>query len=161
MTTELFDFIDLFEKLDHYFEDNIRLSVKTFTDNQNYDRYILIITKDDLFYRIDLKDDNIPNFILNNDEAVIESMRVEELSQKEITDYVDCYPYHLKRNYGYYNNYLNNFSGNVEEYVEYETISEFDCHNWDEYYFPLLLTRSGDVLEYKVVGMLFIVYITN
>jgi hypothetical protein len=50
----------LFNKLNDYFKDNIRISLKCY--------YILIIiTKEDLFYCIDIYNENIPSFIVNND----------------------------------------------------------------------------------------------
>jgi hypothetical protein len=69
----------LFNKLNHYFKDNIRMSLK------RYKKYI-IVTKDDLFYCIDIRNDNIPSFIVNDDNSVIQNMIIQDLCHKQIND---------------------------------------------------------------------------
>jgi hypothetical protein len=52
--------------LNGYFENNIRFSLKTGKSQ------IIIITKDDLFFIISIEKENIPSFIINNDNSIIE-----------------------------------------------------------------------------------------
>ncbi len=69
----------LFNKLNVYFKHNIRMSLIC--------RGILIIvTKEDLFYCINIENENIPSFIINNDNSVIEEMIVQALCHKQIND---------------------------------------------------------------------------
>jgi hypothetical protein len=72
----------LCNKLNNYFKDNIRISFKCHLD-------ILIITKSDLFYRIYILDEHLPSFILNDDDWIIESMRVEHLCNKGIINLIN------------------------------------------------------------------------
>ncbi len=77
-----FNFVDnvFFSKLNDYFgENNIKWSLKTKTR-------IFVVTKSDLFYEIDIFDDKIPSFVLDNDNSVIELMIVNELCNKGIVD---------------------------------------------------------------------------
>ncbi len=53
----------LFNKLNDYFKDNIRISLIN-------DEILIIITKEDLFYCIDIKNENIRSFIINDDNSV-------------------------------------------------------------------------------------------
>jgi hypothetical protein len=48
----------LFNKLNHYFKHNIRISLI-------FEEILIIITKD-LFYCINIYNENIPSFIINN-----------------------------------------------------------------------------------------------
>jgi hypothetical protein len=57
----------LFNKLNDYFKHNIRMSL-VFKQN------LIIITKEDLFYCININNENIPSFVINIDNSVIESM---------------------------------------------------------------------------------------
>jgi alpha-tubulin suppressor-like RCC1 family protein len=74
-----FDNKVLSNKLKEYFKNNIKLCLKTVNK-------LFIVTKSDLFYDIDIYDENIPSFILNEDKSIIEGMIVEELSHKKIID---------------------------------------------------------------------------
>ncbi len=47
---------------------------------------IIIITKIERFCLIDIKNNNIPTFIINNEYSIIESMIVKNLSYKGIRD---------------------------------------------------------------------------
>jgi hypothetical protein len=69
----------LYNKLNNYFKDNIKLSFKM-------RRNLIIITEEDLFYCIDIYNENIPSFIINNDNSVIESMVIKDLCFKQIID---------------------------------------------------------------------------
>ncbi len=55
----------LFNKLNVYFKDNIRMSLIC------YD-ILIIVTKEDKFYCIHINNENISSFIINNDNSVIE-----------------------------------------------------------------------------------------
>jgi hypothetical protein len=77
-----FDNKVLYNKLKEHFNNNMKFSYRSYN-------YIFIVTKDDLFYRIFARDENISSFILNNDESILESMIVEELCHKKIND-LDC-----------------------------------------------------------------------
>jgi hypothetical protein len=70
---------ELSNKLKYYFENNIKLSLK---DHNN----LLLLTKSDIFYIIDIKSEIIPPFILNNDYAILKEMIVKELCHKNIID---------------------------------------------------------------------------
>jgi hypothetical protein len=65
----------LFNKFNDYFK-NIRISLI-------FGRILFIITKEDLFYCIDIQNENIPSFIINNDNSVIESMIIKNLCYKK------------------------------------------------------------------------------
>jgi tRNA A-37 threonylcarbamoyl transferase component Bud32 len=86
-----FDNKILFNKLNTYFNDNINLSLKT----QNN---IFIITKADVFYGINIYDESFPSFILSNENSVLESMIVKQLSGKNITDLSYGFCHYVARN---------------------------------------------------------------
>jgi alpha-tubulin suppressor-like RCC1 family protein len=69
----------LSNKLKVYFKNNIKISLKT-TEK------VFIITNNDVFYEIDIYEEEIPQFISTNDNSVIEKTIVEELSHKTIFD---------------------------------------------------------------------------
>ncbi len=62
----------LYNKLINHFKNNIKLSFKI-----NF--LIFIMTKDDIFYSINIKSEKIPDFIINDDKSTIETMIVKEL----------------------------------------------------------------------------------
>jgi hypothetical protein len=62
----------LINKLNDYFKDNIRISLI-------FDIILIIITKEDLFYCIDIMNENIPSFIINDDNSVIKSTIIKDL----------------------------------------------------------------------------------
>jgi hypothetical protein len=72
----------LFNNLNDYFNNNIKLSVIIRNAKD-----LIIVTKEDKFYCIDIEYENIPSFIINNDNSVIESMIVEDLCKKQIIDF--------------------------------------------------------------------------
>jgi hypothetical protein len=139
----------LFNKLNHYFKDNIKLSIRRF-------KYLIIATKENMFYCIDIENENIPSFIINDDTSVIEGMRIKDLCHKRITDlymsyYCDnWYPpnhfyYCLVRNeYNIY--YYDMKYGVMKEYISQELIIDMCCG----YRRLILLTQSGKVYECKV-----------
>ncbi len=71
------------------FKDNIRISFINRISLIN-EEILIIITKEDLFYCIDICNENILSFIINNDNAVIESMIVKDLCYKQINDLYLC-----------------------------------------------------------------------
>lgn len=62
----------LYNKLINHFKNNIKLSFKI-----NF--LIFIMTKDDIFYSINIKSEKIPDFIITDDKSTIETMIVKEL----------------------------------------------------------------------------------
>ena len=69
----------LSNKLKHYFNNNIKLWSKS------KDK-IFIINKSDVFYQIDIYNENISKFIESNDNSIIESMIAKDLCNKNIID---------------------------------------------------------------------------
>jgi hypothetical protein len=142
----------LFNKLNEYFKDNIRMSVI----NEYYSKKILIIvTKEELFYCIDIDDDNIPSFIINDDNSVIENMIIQDLGQKQINDLKIGYFYDLEfHKYCFYCFALN--ESNIYYYdIKYEVMKKYiieekiiDMCCGEER--SILLTQSGKVYEYEV-----------
>jgi alpha-tubulin suppressor-like RCC1 family protein len=86
-----FDKKVLFNKLNTYFYDNIRFLLKT-------PNKIFIITKNDVFYEINIYDENFPSFVLCDDNQVIESMIVKHLSGKNIIDLSHGFCHYIARN---------------------------------------------------------------
>jgi serine/threonine protein kinase len=138
----------LFNKLNDYFKDKIRISL--------IDREILIIiTKEDLFYCIDIQNENIPSFIINNGNSVIESMIIKDLCYKQINDLYIFYDYAsghkhcFARNDNEYNIYYYDIKYEVmKEYISEEKIIDMCCGREHS----ILLTQSGKVYEYLVNG---------
>jgi serine/threonine protein kinase len=142
----------LFNKLNDYFKDNIRISLI-------YWNRLIIVTKEDLFYCIDINNENIPSFIINNDNSVIQSMIIKNLCQKQINDLSISYCFSLEfneycfycfaRNDNEYNIYYYEIKyGVMKEYISEEKIIDMCCG----YSYSILLTQSGKVYEYKVDG---------
>jgi tRNA A-37 threonylcarbamoyl transferase component Bud32 len=69
----------IYDKLNEFFGENVKKSLKT-----TYK--LFVITKDDIFYEINIHDERILPFIVNNDISIIDSMIVQELCFKEIID---------------------------------------------------------------------------
>jgi hypothetical protein len=130
----------LFNKLNNYFKDKIRISLIC--------RGILIIfTKEDLFYCIDIWDENIPSFIINDDNSVIQSMIIQDLCYKQINDIKinDGSKYCFARNeYNIYCYEITN--GVIKEYISEEKIIDMCCGEKHS----ILLTQSGKVYENEV-----------
>jgi hypothetical protein len=61
----------LSNKLKDYFINNIKLFL--FDGNKTF-----IITKNDIFYKINIWEEIIPKFILNNDNSILDKMLVKE-----------------------------------------------------------------------------------
>jgi hypothetical protein len=129
----------LFNKLNQYFTDKIRLSLKRFNT-------LIIVTKDDLFYCIDIENDNIPSFIVNDHKQVIEGTIVHHLCHKQINDIQISYEceYCFARNE--YNIYCYDIRRRViKEYISQEKTILMCCGK----YHLILLTQSGKVYEYE------------
>ncbi len=86
-----FDNKDLFNKLNEYFNNNIKLSLKT-------PNKIFIVTKEDIFYEINIYDENFPSFILCDDNSILESMTAKQLSGKNIIDLSYGFCHYIARN---------------------------------------------------------------
>jgi hypothetical protein len=132
----------LFNKLNDYFKDNIRISL--------INRPILItITKDDLFYCIDIGNGKIPSFIINDDNSVIDEMIIKDLCHKQINDIkISIWSrYWFARNDNKYNVYCYDIKYRVmKEYISEEKIIDMCCGDKHS----ILLTQSGKVYEYEV-----------
>ncbi len=130
----------LFNKLNEYFKHNIRMSVMR-------GEILIVVTKEDLFYCIDIDNENILSFIINDDNKVIEDMIIQDLCHKQINDIKinDFSRYCFARNE--YNIYYYDIKyGVMKEYISQEKIIDMCCG----YEHPILLTRSGKVYEYKL-----------
>jgi hypothetical protein len=105
------------------------------------------VTKDDLFYCIDIANDSIPSFIVNGDKQVIERMIVHHFCGKQINDIqISGYrcEYCFARNE--YNIYFYDIQyGVIKKYISQEKIIHMCC-GWRH---SILLTQSGKVYEYK------------
>jgi serine/threonine protein kinase len=144
METEFIDKKVLFNKLNDYLKDNIGISFLT------WGRILIIITKEDLFYCIDIWDENIASFILNDDNSVIQSMIVKGLCYKRINDIGINYwsKYCFARNTDEYKIYYYDIKyGVIKEYISEQKIIDMCCCETHS----ILLTQCGKVYEYKDV----------
>jgi hypothetical protein len=110
---------------------------------------LIIVTKDDLFYCIVIENENIPSFIINDDNSVIEEMIIQDLSYKQINDIKINYwsDYFFARNDNEYNIYFYDIRyGVMKEYISEEKIIDMCCGDRHS----ILLTQSGKVYEYDV-----------
>jgi hypothetical protein len=116
----------LFNKLNDYFKDKIKISFIDFN-------VLIIITKKDLFYCIDIENENIPSFIINDDNSVIDQMIIKDLCYKQINDlYIFGYyispKYCFARNDNEYNIYYYDIEyGVIKEYISDEKIIDMCC----------------------------------
>jgi hypothetical protein len=135
----------LFNKLEEYFKDNIRLSFKK-SDKLRDHNNIFVVTKNDLFYIIDINDENISSFIINNDNLFMDSMIIKELCYKGINDLIHS----PKLNYmtaqsDRYVYYLDELKGKLlRSYESDEKIIDISCGVKH----IILLKESGNVYEY-------------
>jgi hypothetical protein len=134
----------LFNKLNDYFEDNIRVS----SINESI---LIIVTKEDLFYCIDINNENIPTLIINDDNSVIESMIIKHLCYKQINDFCISYDELLYPKYCFARNEYNIYYydikyGVIKKCISEEKIIDMCCG----YGNSILLTQSGKVYEYLV-----------
>jgi serine/threonine protein kinase len=134
----------LFNKLNDYFKNNIRISLIN-------RETLIIITKEDLFYCINIKNENIPSFIINDDNSVIDEMVIQDLCYKQINDLYIFYDpifghyYCIARNDNEYNIYYYDIKfGVMKEYISEEKIIDI-CYGFRH---SNLLTQSGKVYEY-------------
>jgi hypothetical protein len=131
----------LFNKLNDYFKHNIKLSTKLF-------EYLIIVTKD-LFYCIDIRNENIPSFIINDNNSVIESMIIKDLCHKQINE-INLNllsDYGFARNDNEYNIYCYDIKyGVMKEYISEQKIIDICCGGKRS----ILLTKTGKVYEYEV-----------
>jgi hypothetical protein len=132
----------LFNKLNDYFKDNIRISLI-------HREILIILTKGDLFYCIVINNENIPSFIINDDISVIESMIIKDLCYKQINDIKIDYwaDYCFVRNDNEHTIYCYDIKhGVMKEYISEEEIIDMCCGVER----TILLTQSGKVYEYLV-----------
>jgi hypothetical protein len=130
----------LFNKLNDYFKDNIRISLI-------YREILIIITKQDLFYCIDIENENIPSIIINDDNSGIDSMVIKDLCYKQINDIKLNYSsdYFFARNE--HNIYYYNIKyGAIKKHINKEKIIDMCCGRSHS----IFLTQSGKVYEYLV-----------
>jgi hypothetical protein len=137
----------LFNKLNDYFKHNIRMSLV-------FRQILIIITKRDLFYCIDIKNENIPSFIISDESdenSVIESMIIEDLCHKQIDDIkLNFWAYScFARNDNEYNIYYYDIKYRVmKEHISEEKIIDMCCGEKHS----IILTQSGKVYEYEMDG---------
>ncbi len=134
----------LFNKLNDYFKHNIRLSLIF--------REIFIITEKDLFYCIDFENENIPSFIINDDKLIIESMKINDLCNKQINDLHifdrnsgpnHCFARNDNETKIYYYYYDIEY-GVMKEDISEEKVVDI-CYG---YRHSILQTQSGNVYQY-------------
>jgi hypothetical protein len=136
----------LFNKLNHYFKDNIKMSLI-------WRRILIIATKDDLFYCIDIMNENIPSFIINDDHSV-DLMIVQDLCDKQINDLYISYYHNFEGKHCYFFFVRNEYTvywydikyGVMKKYNSQELIIDMCCGERHS----ILLTQSGKVYEYYV-----------
>jgi hypothetical protein len=149
METELITNKVLFNKLNNYFKDNIRTSLINKERNSEINGEVLIvITKEDLFYCIEIGDENVSSFILKDDNS-IDLMIIEDLCFKQINDLYICYFFELKYIFARneYNVYYYDIEyGVMKEYISEEKIIDMCCGHRRS----ILLTQSGKVYDYVV-----------
>jgi hypothetical protein len=137
----------IFNKLNDYFKDNIRISL---IFKQIFKENLIIITKEDLFYCIDINDENILSLIINDNNSVIESMIIKDLCYKQINDlYINLCGFFSEYCFARseYNIYYYNIDRRVmKEYISEEKIIDICCG----YKHLILLSQSGKVYEYLV-----------
>jgi hypothetical protein len=149
METELITNKVLFNKLNNYFKDNIRTSLINKERNSEINGEVLIvITKEDLFYCIEIGDENVSSFILKDDNSV-DLMIIEDLCFKQINDLYICYFFELI--YIFARNEYNVYYYDIEyrvmkEYISEEKIIDMCCGHRRS----ILLTQSGKVYDYVV-----------
>jgi hypothetical protein len=131
----------LYNKLNDYFKDNIKLSNICYWN-------LFIITKEDVFYYIDIYNENIPSFIINNDNSVIDSMIIKDLCYKQIIDINIsvcvfsryCFARNAEKSF-----YCLDFKNkNVKKYISDENIIDMSCTAKQ----TIFLTQSGKVYEF-------------
>jgi hypothetical protein len=131
----------LYNKLNDYFKDNIKLSNICYWN-------LFIITKDDIFYYIDIYNDNIPSFIINNDNSVMDSMIIKDLCYKQIIDInisVCVFSRYCFARNGDKNFYcLDIKNKNVKKYISDENIIDMCCTAKQ----IIFLTQNGKVYEF-------------
>jgi hypothetical protein len=142
METKLNNNKVLFNKLSDYFKDNVRISL---INKEN----LFIITKGDMFYCIDINNENISSFIKNNDNSVIESMIIKDLCLKQINDLnigYNCRGYYCFASNEYNIYYYDIEYGVMKGYISEEKIIDISYY----YKHSIFLTQSGKVYEYEV-----------
>ncbi len=135
-SSKKFDKNVLYKKLNEYFGENTLKLVQK-TENK-----ILILTKSDRFYEININDANIPSFILKNDKSVIESMINKNLCNERIIDLTYCCDRYIARtddNKFYFENGLKNTK--LNEALSGLKINAIKCGSRH----TLVLTSSGEI----------------
>jgi alpha-tubulin suppressor-like RCC1 family protein len=135
-----------------YFKDNIKLSLKT-------EAKLFVITKNDLFYEIDIYDEDIQLFLSSVDNSIKEKMIINELCHKRIIDLYYGYSFYIARTvnqeiYCWGNNFFGQLGNekrdkDPKDYNKPEMnkllsslkISEIKCG----YHHSLALTQYGEV----------------
>jgi alpha-tubulin suppressor-like RCC1 family protein len=93
--------------LRNHFENNIKISLLTKTLFGSIYK-VFIITKSDIFYEINIKDESIPSFILSNDNSILDKFIVKELCHKNIIDFSYGLDYYFKFNSYYFARTIDN-----------------------------------------------------
>jgi hypothetical protein len=126
----------LSNKLTDYFKDNINVSLRI-------NEKIFIVSKKDIFYEINIYDENIALYVKNNDTSIIESMKVDELCYKNIIEITQGYNHYIARTYGndiycWGNNYFGQLGSGKEDK---------DTKNYNKPFLNTLLTE----LEIEII----------
>jgi alpha-tubulin suppressor-like RCC1 family protein len=77
-------------KLKDYFKNNIKLALKT-------ENIVFIVTKEDIFYELDIYDENVRLFLSMDDNSILEKFIVKELCYKEIIDLINGEYHYIAR----------------------------------------------------------------
>jgi alpha-tubulin suppressor-like RCC1 family protein/tRNA A-37 threonylcarbamoyl transferase component Bud32 len=142
----------LSKKLKHYFNNKIKLWSKS-------NDKIFIINKSDVFYQIDIYNENISKFIVSNQNSTIKSMVVKELRNKNVIELSYGLHHYIARTddnkiYCWGNNYWAQLGNGTEdenavqennpelnELLSHLNITDIKCGA----YHSLALTQSGKV----------------
>jgi hypothetical protein len=126
----------LYNKLSQYFFKNtgIKFSLKI-------EDKVFILTKNDIFYEINIRNEKLSYFILNDDKQVIESMIVKELSNKGVDNLICGEDHYIARTNDNKFYFIGNNKLEVNEVLSDLNIIDVKCG----YSHTLLLTSSGEV----------------
>jgi serine/threonine protein kinase len=124
----------LYNELNQYFYNNIKFSLKI-------DDKVFILTKSDIFYEINIRNEKLSYFILNDDKQVIESMIVEKLSNKGVDNLIYGKDHCIARTNGNKLYFIGYNKLEVNEVLSDLNISDVKYG----YSHTLLLTSSGEV----------------